>query len=443
MKTKNLVWLGILTGALFAIMYCGGKSGGGDSETECSDQVDNDGDGDTDCFDGDCSADPYCASEANCIDQFDNDADGLTDCQDDDCANNPTCLADEICDNAMDDDNDGLTDCFDEECTDFPACTGPCNNDSICDSGEECTWCADCCGPCALNEGDNTDYIVSAVVIPEDDIAARSIGVDLDDDGSIDNKLGQIISVLPFDPNYGPNEILTEMILDGYLIVILRLVVSAWPTDEHVAAQILGGDADPTHDATEDNLSGSGHVLIDDETNRNLYLCGDLLDNFLTAGPGTIQVPLWLYGNIVFLPVDRARMVSDASMTVNGFSELMVGGGLTQDTLNNHLIPGIVDALNDEVIARPTGAAADYVLTSIDAGCDTTPEGCASVVNGQGECAAWTGDPNDPPLTATEIRCNLVLSSALTPDVDADHDGINELVSLGIKISGIPVTVDN
>ena len=50
----------------------------------CDDAVDNDGDGATDCADGDCRADAACV-ESSCGNSLDDDGDGATDCDDIDC----------------------------------------------------------------------------------------------------------------------------------------------------------------------------------------------------------------------------------------------------------------------------------------------------------------------------------------------------------------------
>lgn len=52
-------------------------------EEDCTDGVDEDGDGLVDCEDADCFDTPAC-TEA-CTDEVDNDLDGLVDCEDDDC----------------------------------------------------------------------------------------------------------------------------------------------------------------------------------------------------------------------------------------------------------------------------------------------------------------------------------------------------------------------
>jgi hypothetical protein len=68
----------------------------GDPEI-CDDGIDNDGDGDVDCADADCSGDPACSGGCDpspeiCDDGVDNDCDGKVDCADrKDCKNFPGC----------------------------------------------------------------------------------------------------------------------------------------------------------------------------------------------------------------------------------------------------------------------------------------------------------------------------------------------------------------
>ena len=99
-------------------------------EKLCDDKIDNDGDGDTDCNDSDCSLDSACASSPEiCDDGTDNDGDGYTDCDDTDCINDPICDLDgpnegdsEICDDSIDNDLDGYTDCDDPLCYSSSLC---------------------------------------------------------------------------------------------------------------------------------------------------------------------------------------------------------------------------------------------------------------------------------------------------------------------------------
>ena len=64
-------------------------------EATCNDGIDNDCDGDIDCFDDDCSGDPACAcvpSPEICDNGVDDDCDGLVDCDDGDCDLDPVSL---------------------------------------------------------------------------------------------------------------------------------------------------------------------------------------------------------------------------------------------------------------------------------------------------------------------------------------------------------------
>jgi len=64
------------------------------TEPDCSNGVDEDGDGATDCADAaDCSADAWCVPETDCANGVDDDADGLTDCDDPGCRATAQCTA--------------------------------------------------------------------------------------------------------------------------------------------------------------------------------------------------------------------------------------------------------------------------------------------------------------------------------------------------------------
>ncbi|MCD6500192.1 MAG: hypothetical protein J7M25_18005 [Deltaproteobacteria bacterium] len=157
----------------------------------CDDNLDNDGDGHTDCDDWDCKDDPSCA-ETDCTDGVDNDGDGYTDCQDRDCQNAGGCKENTVaeCSDGKDNDGDGMTDCDDSSCSLQPAvlAAGTCSDeetgDSQCADGQDndsdgYTDCADY--SCLLNA--NVTVCATAV---EDTTAECSDGVDNDGDGYTD-----------------------------------------------------------------------------------------------------------------------------------------------------------------------------------------------------------------------------------------------------------------
>ncbi|MFB5601048.1 MAG: LamG-like jellyroll fold domain-containing protein, partial [Nitrososphaeraceae archaeon] len=83
----------------------------------CTDGIDNDGDGLIDIND------PDCQSPENCTDGIDNDGDGLID------INDPDCQSPEVCDDGIDNDGDGLIDINDPDCQSPENCTDGIDND--------------------------------------------------------------------------------------------------------------------------------------------------------------------------------------------------------------------------------------------------------------------------------------------------------------------------
>jgi len=100
----------------------------------CDNNKDDDGDGNIDCADSDCSVHPSCniispPVPENCSNGIDDDGDGKIDCTDGDCSTDPSCVTppspiSENCSNKIDDDNDGLIDCQDGDCSGFSGCQG-------------------------------------------------------------------------------------------------------------------------------------------------------------------------------------------------------------------------------------------------------------------------------------------------------------------------------
>ncbi len=123
----------------------------------CSDGVDNDCNGLTDCQDPSCAGIPNCGCVPDpggekCGNGKDDDCNGLIDCQDPKCAGTPGCGCTDSesgkCDNGIDDDCDGLIDCDDFDCFYETVCTCK-NHPEICDNGvdDNCDLRVDCADP--------------------------------------------------------------------------------------------------------------------------------------------------------------------------------------------------------------------------------------------------------------------------------------------------------
>jgi hypothetical protein len=97
-----------------------------DNAERCSDGVDNDDNGLTDCAEPDCAIFDFCAelSAEACRDRVDNNRNGLIDCQDPGCLSYAQCTEqpDGQCTDGLDNNADGLVDCQDFTCGKEPHC---------------------------------------------------------------------------------------------------------------------------------------------------------------------------------------------------------------------------------------------------------------------------------------------------------------------------------
>jgi len=378
-----------------------------------------------------------------CDSGIDENGDGLTDCEDPECEGHPACAPVEICDSGLDDDENGLTDCEDPECAEEWFCNEPqpCNEDGICNTFEDPFWCNDCCPDASLVEGDIYDYIFTEITVPSTYEEAEMYGVDLDGDGIIDNALANLFVLFPTGTGEGLNVDLQTAIDDGEFITLSRLYVSSWPSDDAVAAQIFQGTS--TYDATEDNLTGEGESFIDPSSERSAFLQGELEENSLDTCPGTIKFPFFLGEIVLYMPIKKARLVSTGAVTDYEWEEMMLGGGLSQQTMDENVLPTMLIYLNQRAIYEPESSAANFAHTFVDGKCSSEIPGCEDVVNGEGDCSVWDGDITEPPLTFTEIKCNSVIQNMLTPDIDSNGDGEYDLLSVGFRIRAIRVTIMN
>ncbi len=155
----------------------------------CSNKVDDNGNGKIDCDDPECAGDVACLASQEtvpevCGDKIDNDGDNLIDCDDPDCMNDALCAdpvkAVEICNDHIDNDGDGFVDCDDYDCLNDSACVVPVKaveicNDHIDNDNDGATDCND--SDCA-----NDASCVVPVKTPE----ICNDHIDNDGDGLID-----------------------------------------------------------------------------------------------------------------------------------------------------------------------------------------------------------------------------------------------------------------
>lgn len=306
------------------------------------------------------------------------------------------------------------------------------NGAATADCALDCTSVALCTVANATPQTSPSEYIVSAVRVPTSAAEAQNVGVDLDGDDVIDNKMGQILTLFVAGGT-DPNIALNQGILDGESVMLIRIYVDQFPTDDTVVGQLLEG-AVPTAPPA---LDGSDVRSIAAGSPTDLAACGTLTSGDVDAGPGNLWFPAVLaFGAGTWIDVDSARMVGGAA-TAADLTDLMVGGAMTPAQVDSVLVPAAAGFLNGEITADPNGSVAQAAHPVFDAQCSDAVEGCSAVVNGAGECTQDpTGDPG-PWITETEIRCNSFWDVAIAPDLDLDDDGTNDALGIGMRLNAV------
>ncbi|MFH2005069.1 MAG: hypothetical protein ABI333_00650 [bacterium] len=340
--------------------------------------------------------------------------------------------------------------------------TNPCNNDGVCDADEttgncpnDCPICvedgtcdsaagengincpADCGGvTCDLSEsGDDYDFLASQIFLPDDQQTSTEIGMDLDGDGLVDNKLGVVIATLAeTSPDYDVNAEIAAAMAAGEILIVLRQRVDQFGDDDAVVLQVLKGvihDASPIFD-------GNDELELDPSASTNEYLCGSLTGDELRAGPDAIHMPFPLPGmGALTFHLQQVQVLGETTET--GWTSVLLGGGVPAAEIDTVLYPALLGWMNKIIQEDPNGSLAQGVTDLLDGTCDSSIPGCENTVPGEGECDA-TADP--PVITETEIRCSQIMLQALAPDVDLDNDGTNDAISVGMRIvAAVPVTI--
>ncbi|MFH2006371.1 MAG: hypothetical protein ABI333_07285 [bacterium] len=469
--------------ALFAAwaMACGG---GGTSGTECGNDVCEDGEDSVSCpsdcticdnngycnlaagenainCPGDC---PVCLEDGVCNRAGgENGVNCPMDC--------PLCVVDGYCDTPGGEDHancpddcdicllDGLCDAAaGETLQNCPLDCGACVVDGVCDvaAGETAATCPDDCDLCVVDgvcdaaagedasncpadcaAGGPYDYIVSELYIPTTSAEAQNIGVDVDGDGTIDNKLGQIMSLLMSQGTGDPNTSINADIDSGDLVIPLRLFVDAFPTDASVLAAAYQG----VPLTSPPLFNGTDVVDVAPGSPTNQPIGGDLMSGTLDCGPGQLLIPVPLVTQTVFVSLQSARVLG-GPVTATGWTDVMVGGGITEQDMESEIIPALATYFNDVIASDPFGSVATTLMDLFDGNCEPTVPGCASQVPGVGECAVNNPTDTPPVITVTELLCNALLNSATAPDVDSNGDGVNDLLSVGFRVQAVSATIN-
>lgn len=267
-------------------------------------------------------------------------------------------------------------------------------------------------------------YVSNTATVPTTQAQSQEVALNIDGDpqNRPDNALGGILAVLAM------NDVDIQMQVDeaingGSLILLHEIQADDLTNWGNAGWQvILGEDVGGPPD-----FSGSGTFTA--STSASQQLPGTIVGGQFNGGPATvtIQLPLVEGADVLTVELVGAKIQADVD-SVAGTCSGKLGGAITEQALNDDVLPTIADMLNETITSDP--------------GCAMVPPAC-------GETAALIVDlfdkepepDGDLMITVEELKNNDLIASLLGPDVDLfdaagnfnpREDGVEDSLSLGI-----------
>ena len=279
--------------------------------------------------------------------------------------------------------------------------------------------------------GPHYTYVVDSVTVPRNNSEARDIGLDLTNDGTIDNQLGMVLGTLA-GQGFDVQGTLTEAVDAGSIILLLDLQTPSFSSTRGAGLRIKLGDnpmpapcIDETMPATcGKHLEGTGTFSIAAGSPADAGVDGKIAGGVFSGGPGDISLQIALGGtDAIQLDLIGARAKA-SSITEDGIGEVILAGALTQTDLDTKVIPAIHAQLGP-------------IITEDCA--NTTPPDCGCMASSTGKTiiGLFDQDPKDCTVSIDEIKTNSLIQSLLAPDVEIN--GV-EALSLGLSVTAVKGT---
>jgi len=249
-------------------------------------------------------------------------------------------------------------------------------------------------------------YVTSVIQIPTSPQQVNAFGRDINGDGRVDNALGQFFAALEAQ-NLDFEGDTTTAIDGGQLLMLHALRTPSFKKTKKATWQVLY--AKPT---AAPKFDGNDKLTVDGSAPSSIRLRATILRNRVRTAAGTIPVELDL-GGILVLHLQKGVIFATCSQTT--CSNGRITGVVTKGDLDNLLIPQLA------------------VLFSAAVAHDCPGPGPESCTNGStGQTLQELFDANDDlVITSAELSQNSFFEALLAPDIDLNHDGKPDAISVG------------
>lgn len=262
-------------------------------------------------------------------------------------------------------------------------------------------------------------YVVNRLAIPMTGAQATKVGFDLDGDGDVDNKVGNLFALLA---GQGVNlqAASDDAVQGGTLVTLLSVQASSLVNATGVQVRLFKGKTTASPD-----LDGGGTFTVDSSASVTKAK-GAIVKKKLTTKPGKAKLSLpSLYPGLpaIKLVLTKARLT--AKCTAVRCAKGRVGGGISTAQVDTAIIPAIGAIARAAIKADCTG---------------TTESTCADGSNGKTMMGLFDTN-NDGLVTDQEVRSNPYVKGALAPDVDLNGDGKTDALSMAVGFSAVNATI--
>jgi len=299
-------------------------------------------------------------------------------------------------------------------------------------------------GGTVIPEGAHTQYVAKKAYVPTNNNQAREYGLDLNKDKTVDNQLGMVLGTLA-SMGFPIQDGIDKAVAEGSIILLMDFQTKDFTNSSAAGLKVLLGQnpmpaacmtgetycntaTPPVCTGCQHHLQGTGSFTI--KNDMDAAVGGKIVNGVFNGGPGdlTLQIALGDTSSAIELDLIGARAKA-SGITADKMDSVILAGALTQDDLNNKVIPAI------QLQIAP--------IITRDCNMPTMPPGCGCMANSTGKTILdlfdgdITGSTKNCSVSVEEIKGNSLIQSLLAPDVTIDG---KQALSLGIKVEATKAT---
>jgi hypothetical protein len=265
--------------------------------------------------------------------------------------------------------------------------------------------------------GGSADYVISKLTLPTGSTAFQ-LGVDFNNDGTVDNVLGSILAAFStMAPAFEFQSDVNWVVNTGAAVHLMRVApqnLTAWVT----TAQCCQALQDPTLCASQAQascFSGSHTFSPDPKYPQGRQLGGAITGSSIKFGPGTLMFRMPLDTGLT-LDLDLKAAWIKGKLSGDTITDGVLAGAVSKADVDGEIVPAVANLCNDALTDPNTEPATkDTIKTLFDGN-------------------------QDGSVTAQEVANSGVIKAFLGGDVDVDNDGVKEL-SMGLGFSAVKAVI--